>query len=181
MIFTRCEIPDLILIEPKVFEDPRGYFMESFSKQRFEEFISQSIDFVQDNESMSSKGVVRGLHFQAPPFAQGKLIRVIKGSVLDVAVDIRKNSPSYGQTFAIELSEYNKKQLYIPAGFLHGFSTLEDHTIFSYKCTNYYYPQSEGSVVWEDDALAIDWQVENPIISEKDKKGEKFTDFKSPF
>ncbi|MBU2018310.1 MAG: dTDP-4-dehydrorhamnose 3,5-epimerase [Bacteroidetes bacterium] len=181
MNLTPCSIPDLILIEPQVFEDSRGYFMETFSKQKFEDFIGRSLLFVQDNESMSNKGVVRGLHFQAPPHAQGKLVRVIKGSVLDVAVDIRTNSPTYGEYVAIELSAKNKRQLYIPEGFLHGFATLEDQTIFSYKCTDFYAPQSEGSVAWNDKDLNIDWLVDSPLVSAKDLEGTPFGLFKSPF
>jgi dTDP-4-dehydrorhamnose 3,5-epimerase len=181
MIFLHTDIPDLILIEPKVFADERGYFFESFSEEKFSAFVKEQISFVQDNESKSNKNVVRGLHFQAPPYSQAKLVRVVKGSVLDVAVDIRKSSPTYGKSYSVILSEENKKQLYIPAGFLHGFSTLEDNTIFSYKCSNYYHPESEGSVLWNDSTLNIDWLTEDSIISEKDKKGVPFVEFTSPF
>ena len=139
------------------------------------------IDFVQDNQSFSSKGVVRGLHFQNPPFAQGKLVRVIKGSVLDIAVDIRKDSPTYGQHVSVMLSGENKKMFWIPAGFAHGFSTLENNTIFSYKCSGTYNKESECSLMWNDSELNIDWKIDNPIISEKDKQSEKFKNFKTQF
>ena len=137
--------------------------------------------FVQDNESKSSKGVLRGLHFQNPPYSQGKLIRVIKGEVLDVAVDLRKNSPTYGQHYKIILSEENKPMFYIPEGFAHGFLTLKDDTVFSYKCTNFYNKQSEGGIMWNDSVLNIDWNIKNPLISQKDKTNISFMDFVSPF
>ena len=139
------------------------------------------MSFVQDNLSKSDKNVLRGLHFQAPPYAQGKLVQVIRGSVLDVAVDIRKDSPTYGQHHSVVLSEENKTQFYVPEGFAHGFVTLEDNTIFSYKCTNLYHPNTEGAIIWNDKDLEIDWQVENPIISEKDLKANPFHSFESPF
>lgn len=181
MTISTCELEGVYIIEPKVFKDSRGYFLESFNGERYLQALNLDQPFVQDNESMSMKGVVRGLHFQAPPFAQGKLVRVIKGAVLDIALDIRQNSPTYGQSFSLLLSEENKKQMFIPAGFAHGFATLEDHTIFSYKCTDYYQPQSEGCILWNDKDLAIDWGVVEPIISEKDEKGENFSTFKTPF
>ncbi len=181
MNFTKCEIEGLLIIEPKVFGDERGYFFESFNQELFNSATNNKYQFLQDNQSLSNKNVVRGLHFQAPPFEQGKLVRVVQGAVLDVVVDIRSKSPTFGQTFKIELTEENKKQLWIPPGFAHGFSTLEDQTIFQYKCTNLYQPSSEGCVLWNDDQLKIDWQVEQPIISEKDSKGTQWIDFSSPF
>jgi dTDP-4-dehydrorhamnose 3,5-epimerase len=170
----------LKLIKPRVFEDERGYFFESFNRNKFLE--AGIIDeFVQDNQSLSHKGVLRGMHFQSPPYAQSKLVRVLQGSVLDVALDLRKNSPTYGQHFKVVLSAENKQTLYIPKGFAHGFLTLEDNTVFSYKCGEFYHPESEGAISWDDPTLDIDWDVENPIVSEKDKQAMAFTDFKSPF
>jgi len=171
---------DLLVLQPNVFEDNRGYFYESYNKNLFLS-IGINAEFVQDNQSLSQKNVLRGLHFQSPPFAQGKLVRAIKGAVLDVAVDIRKNSASYGKHFAVVLSEHNKTMLWIPEGFAHGFLTLEDNTIFSYKCSNYYNKASEGCVLWNDKDLSINWQVNNPELSEKDKLGTKFLEFISPF
>ncbi|MDL2314908.1 dTDP-4-dehydrorhamnose 3,5-epimerase [Bacteroidales bacterium OttesenSCG-928-C19] len=170
MNIIRTPIEGLVIIEPRVFTDDRGYFFESFSQKKFEELVCKTT-FVQDNESRSSYGVVRGLHFQKPPFAQAKLVRVIKGKVLDVAVDIRKESPSYGQHFSVELSEENKKQFFIPRGFAHGFSVLSEDVIFQYKCDNYYAPEHEGSIAWNDPDLNIDWRIptEKVILSEKDK------------
>lgn len=171
----------ILVIKPSVFKDQRGYFFESFSEEKFKA-IGINDKFVQDNESLSTEvGVLRGLHFQNPPYAQGKLVRVIKGAVLDVAVDIRKNSPTYGQYFACELTEENKLMMYIPVGFAHGFVTLEKNTIFSYKCTNYYHKQSEGGIMWNDPQLNIPWQIENPILSEKDTINENFEGFISNF
>lgn len=180
MEVIQTKIPDLYIVKPTVFEDHRGYFFESYNK---ENFLRNGIDhnFVQDNESKSSKGVLRGLHFQKPPFAQGKLVRVMKGSVLDVAVDIRKNSPTYGQWASVELTQDNKWMYWIPPGFAHGFVTLEDNTVFFYKCTNVYNKNSEGSILWCDPVLNIDWKVKNPILSDKDKTGPLFKDFVSPF
>ena len=180
MIFEKTPIEGLLIIKPTVFEDERGHFFESYKKQRFHE-NGIDVEFVQDNQSLSQKNVLRGLHFQQPPFAQDKLIRVIKGAVIDVAVDIRKNSPTYGKHCLIELSEYNKILFYIPAGFAHGFLTLEDNTIFTYKCSNYFNKQSEGALLWNDEQLAINWDVSNPILSEKDKMSVAFADFVSPF
>ncbi|KAA3643719.1 MAG: dTDP-4-dehydrorhamnose 3,5-epimerase [Bacteroidetes bacterium] len=180
MIFEETHIAGLIIIKPRVFEDSRGFFFESYNKESYAK-LGLKVEFIQDNLSKSQKGVVRGLHFQKPPFEQGKLVQVIRGSVIDVAVDIRKNSKTYGQYIAIELSEQNKTQFYIPPGFAHGFSTLEDNTIFSYKCTNVYNKESEDSIFWNDDTLKIDWGVKNPIISEKDKLAKPFDQFKSPF
>lgn len=173
-------IKDLVVIKPKVFEDERGYFFESYNEGAFKK-NNIHVNFVQDNQSLSNAGVLRGLHFQSPPHDQGKLVRVIKGAVLDVAVDIRKDSPTYGKHFPIELNEENKTMFYIPSGFAHGFLTLKDNTIFSYKCTNLYHKQSEGCVLWNDKNLAINWNIENPILSEKDIIGTPFNDFVSPF
>lgn len=179
MNIEKTFIEGLLIITPTVFTDNRGYFLESYNKKKLEDILD--VDFVQDNESQSQKGVLRGLHFQKPPYAQGKLVRVIKGSVLDLAVDLRTNSKTYGKHFSITLSEENKKQFYVPEGFAHGFLVLEDNTIFSYKCTNYYNKASEASLLWNDTTLNINWQIENPIISEKDKIGQEFANFISPF
>jgi dTDP-4-dehydrorhamnose 3,5-epimerase len=173
-------ISDLFVIQPKIFEDPRGYFFESYNRSVFEQHHIQA-EFVQDNQSLSQKNVLRGLHFQNPPFAQGKLVRVIKGGVLDVAVDVRKNSPTYGKYYAIELNEKNKTMLWIPPGFAHGFLTLEDDTIFSYKCTNLYNKASEDSIIWNDPDIGIDWGTTTPLLSEKDKEGKFFKNLKSLF
>ena len=180
MKLIKTEIEGLLIIIPRVFEDDRGYFFESWSKTAFEN-AGLDINFVQDNQSFSSKGVVRGLHFQNPPFAQGKLVRVLKGSVLDVAVDIRKNSPTYGKHVSVLLSGENKTMFWIPPGFAHGFSTLEDNTIFSYKCSGVYNKESEESLMWNDTDLNIDWQIKSPIISEKDQNSELFANFKTQF
>ena len=180
MEIIETNINGLLIIKPKVFADPRGYFFESYNANVFKQ-NGIMVDFVQDNQSLSSTGVLRGLHFQAPPFDQGKLVRVINGAVLDVAVDIRKNSPTYGQHVTIELTEENKTMFYIPPGFAHGFLTLRDHTIFSYKCTGLYNKESEGSVLWNDKDLDIHWNVINPILSEKDLSGTPFKEFVSPF
>lgn len=180
MKFIETPIKDLFVIQPKIFEDDRGHFFESYTKKSFID-NNIDVDFVQDNQSLSQKGVLRGLHFQHPPFAQGKLVRVIKGAVLDVAVDIRKNSKTFGQHFSIELNENNKTMLWIPEGFAHGFSTLENNTIFCYKCTNVYNKNSEGCLLWNDSDLSIDWRIELPILSEKDGLGSKLVDLKSPF
>jgi len=181
MKFIKTNIPDLTIVEPTVFGDNRGYFFESFRQDKFDEFSGGNVKFIQDNQSMSAKEIVRGLHFQQPPYAQGKLVRVIKGSVLDVVVDIRKSSPTYGESFSLIISEEKKNMLWIPAGFAHGFLSLEDNTIFSYRCTNYYNKESEGCIAWNDPVLAIDWGIENPLVSEKDQQGTAFTDFVSPF
>ena len=170
MKIIETAIEDVVIIEPRLFKDERGYFFESFSQREFEEKI-RKISFVQDNESKSSYGVLRGLHFQKPPFAQSKLVRVVKGAVLDVAVDIRKGPPTFGQHVAVELTEENHRQFFIPRGFAHGFSVLTDEVIFQYKCDNFYAPQSEGAIAWDDPALGIDWKIpaEKVILSEKDK------------
>jgi dTDP-4-dehydrorhamnose 3,5-epimerase len=180
MELVETKLKDVILIKPRVFEDARGYFFESYNRQVFVA-AGLDLDFVQDNQSLSQKGVLRGLHFQNPPHAQGKLVRVITGSVFDVAVDIRKNSPTYGQWFGEELSEKNKWMMYIPPGFAHGFATLRDNTIFSYKCTNFYNKASEDCILWNDPQLNIDWRISDPLLSEKDKQGTLLKDFSSRF
>ena len=175
-------INGVVIIEPRIFGDNRGYFFESFSQREFEEKVCRT-PFVQDNESKSIAGVVRGLHFQKPPFTQSKLVRVVRGAVLDVAVDIRKGSPTYGQHVAVELTEDNHRQFFVPRGFAHGFAVLSDEAIFQYKCDNYYAPQSEGAIAWNDPALGIDWRVptENRILSEKDMHHPLLADLDSPF
>lgn len=163
-------IEGLVIIEPKLFADQRGYFFESFSERDFSDKVAP-VDFVQDNESKSSYGVLRGLHFQKPPYAQAKLVRVIKGRVLDVAVDLRKGSPTYGKYEAVELTEDNHRQFFIPRGFAHGFIVLSEEAVFQYKCDNYYAPQSEGALRWDDPELNIDWRIpaDDIILSDKDK------------
>lgn len=173
-------ISDLWVIKPKVFADARGYFFESYNKELFAS-NGLNLNFVQDNQSLSHKGVLRGLHFQNPPYAQGKLVRVITGAVYDVAVDIRKNSATYGKYFGAELSEENKLMMYIPEGFAHGFLTLRDNTVFSYKCTNLYNKASEDCIKWDDKTIGIKWDVENPVLSEKDLNGKEFASYKSQF
>ena len=170
MRFIKTKIPEVVIIEPKVFGDDRGYFMESFRKDLFEENIKK-IDFIQDNESKSKKGVLRGLHYQLPPFAQSKLVRVIKGKVLDVAVDIRKNSPTFKKYVTIELSEENKRQLFIPRGFAHGFLVLSKEAIFTYKVDNYYAPKYDRGIRFDDLEIGIDWNFpkEKILVSDKDK------------
>jgi len=176
--FTKTNIPDIIIIEPKVHGDKRGYFMETFKKDTLEEFLGYKIEFCQDNESKSSKGVLRGIHYQLPPFAQTKLVRVIKGRVLDIAVDIRVGSPTFGKHIAIELSEQNKKQLLIPRGFAHGFIVLSDEAIFSYKVDNYYNPKHDRGILFNDKDLNINWKLpDNEIqLSSKDKIQPKLRD-----
>jgi dTDP-4-dehydrorhamnose 3,5-epimerase len=182
MKITETNIEGLLIIEPSVFNDSRGYFYESYNKIKFKE-AGIAADFVQDNESFSHKGATRGLHAQADPFAQGKLVRVISGRVLDVAVDIRKGSATYGKHVSVELSGDNKLQLWIPAGFLHGFATLEDNTIFTYKVNNYYDKASEIGVLWNDPTLAIDWGIApgDVLLSPKDELLPTFDSFVSPF
>jgi len=170
----------VLLIKPKVHQDHRGHFFESFRQDRLKD-MGVNVDFVQDNQSLSNSGILRGLHFQAPPHAQGKLVRVIKGAVRDVVLDIRTNSPTYGEFATFELTEDNFQALYVPPGFAHGFLTLKDQTIFTYKCTDYYHPESEGGINWNTPELNIPWNIENPILSEKDQKLPFFNDFKSPF
>ena len=161
-------IAGLKIVQPKVWGDARGHFFESYSEAAFKA-AGLPTDFVQDNQSLSAKGILRGLHFQKPPYAQGKLVRVIKGSVLDVVVDLRRSSPTYGQHFAIELNEDNKTMFWVPPGFAHGFLTLADDTIFVYKVTGLYNKESEGGLLWNDPALGIDWGIENPLLSDKDR------------
>lgn len=177
MDIIKTAIDGVVIIEPKVFGDHRGYFFESFSNRDFNSQVRE-VRFVQDNESKSSYGVLRGLHFQKPPHAQSKLVRVVKGAVLDVAVDIRKGSPTFGQHVAVELTEDNHRQFFIPRGFAHGFVVLTDEVIFQYKCDNFYAPQSEGSIAWNDPALGIDWKVpaDRIILSEKDTKHPRLKD-----
>ena len=180
IIKTAIEGP--VIIEPKIFKDSRGYFFESFSKREFDEKVAK-VDFVQDNESCSTYGVMRGLHFQRPPFAQAKLVRCVKGTVLDVAVDIRKGSPTYGQQVAVELTEDNHRQFFIPRGFAHGFAVLSDIAIFQYKCDNYYHPEADGGISILDKSLGIYWKIDpaKAILSEKDLKLPILEDFVSPF
>jgi dTDP-4-dehydrorhamnose 3,5-epimerase len=182
MKITTTAIEGLLIIEPRLFPDDRGYFYESYNKNKFAE-AGITADFVQDNQSFSQKGALRGLHGQADPFAQGKLVRVLQGSVLDVAVDIRKNSPTYGQHVTVELSGTNHLQFWVPPGFLHGFVTLEDDTIFTYKVTNFYDKASEIGVIWNDPTLAIGWGVNmnEVLLSPKDELLPSFADFNSPF
>ncbi len=171
MNIIKTDIEGVVIIEPKVFGDSRGYFFESYSQRDFNSLVGE-VNFVQDNESKSCYGVIRGLHFQKPPFEQSKLVRVVKGKVLDVAVDIREGSPTFGKHVAVELSEDNHRQLFIPKGFAHGFSVLSEEAVFQYKCDNFYAPEYEGAIAWDDPALGIDWRipVDKVIISEKDKK-----------
>ncbi len=171
MNFTRTDIPDVVIIEPKVHGDERGYFVETFRQDKLEEFLGYKINFCQDNESKSSRGVLRGLHYQLAPDAQTKLVRVIQGSVLDVAVDIRKGSPTFGRHVAVELTSENKRQLLVPLGFAHGFVVLEDDTVFVYKVDNYYSPENDRGIAFDDSNLNIDWQVSHAELnlSAKDK------------
>ncbi len=182
MEVIKTDIEGVVIIEPKIFSDDRGYFYESFSQREFTQKVCNTT-FVQDNQSKSTFGVLRGLHFQAAPHAQSKLVRVIKGSVLDVAVDIRKGSPTYGKHVAVELSEDNHRQLFIPRGFAHGFVVLSEEVIFQYKCDNFYSKESEGALMWSDPDLGIDWGI-NPseaILSAKDRENSPFAEFDSPF
>ncbi|HLN52651.1 MAG TPA: dTDP-4-dehydrorhamnose 3,5-epimerase [Lentimicrobium sp.] len=176
MDILTTEIPGLLIIKPDVFSDDRGYFFESYNKSRFIE-AGINVDFVQDNESKSSRGVLRGLHFQREPFAQGKLVRVIRGAVLDVAVDIRMDSPTFGKWNSIQLTEKNKLMYWIPEGFAHGFLTLEDDTVFTYKCTGTYHKASEASIRWNDPDLAINWNVTEPLLSLKDREAPTFKEY----
>ena len=180
MEVIKTQIEGLLVIKPKIFGDERGHFFESWSKEFFAE-NGLDLNFVQDNQSLSSKGVLRGLHFQNPPFAQGKLVRVIKGAILDVVVDIRKKSSTYGQHFSIELNEENKTSFWIPSGFAHGFITLEDNTVFTYKCTGVYNSSSEEALLWSDKDLNIDWGAINPLVSDKDLVAGSFKNYKSQF
>ena len=182
MEVIKTAIEGVVIIEPRIFKDARGYFFESFSQREFEEKVGK-INFVQDNESMSSYGVMRGLHFQRPPYTQSKLVRCVKGAVLDVAVDIRKGSPTYGQHVAVELTEENHRQFFVPRGFAHGFAVLSETAIFQYKCDNFYHPEADGGISILDDSLGIDWRspTEHAILSEKDTKHPLLKDFDSPF
>lgn len=182
MEIIKTKIEGVVILEPRIFRDARGYFFESFSQREFEEKVCGTT-FVQDNESYSSYGVVRGLHFQKTPFTQAKLVRVIKGAVLDIAVDLRTSSPTYGQHVAVELTEENHRQLFIPHGFAHGFAVLSDEVLFQYKCDNYYAPKSEGGILWNDPQLNIDWRIpaDKIILSEKDTKHPLFKDYLSDF
>ena len=179
MNIIETKIEGVYLIKPKIFKDERGYFFESFNQKKINK--KTNVSFVQDNQSLSSKNILRGLHFQKPPFAQDKLVSVIKGSVLDVVVDIRVNSKTYGKYIIEELNEENHHQLFIPTGMAHGFLSLEEHTIFSYKCSNFYNRESEGALKWNDPDLNIKWPISNPILSEKDENAKKFSSFVSPF
>ena len=182
MNIIKTDIEGVVIIEPRVFGDERGYFFESFSQREFEEKVCKTT-FIQDNQSFSTYGVLRGLHFQAAPHAQSKLVRVTKGKVLDVAVDIREGSPTYGKHVAVELSEENHRQLFIPRGFAHGFVVLSDEVIFQYKCDNFYNKESEGALLWNDPELCIDWGIAHAdaILSEKDQESPSLKDFESPF
>lgn len=182
MDVIKTDIDGVVIIEPRIFKDARGYFFESYSKKEFDEKVAK-VDFVQDNESCSTYGVMRGLHFQRPPFAQAKLVRCVKGAVLDVAVDIRKGSPTYGQHVAVELTEDNHRQFFIPRGFAHGFAVLSDIAIFQYKCDNYYHPEADGGISIQDASLGIDWRIDptQALLSEKDLHHPLLKDFDSPF
>ncbi len=182
MEVIKTAIEGAVIIEPRVFKDARGYFFESFSQREFDEKV-RPVKFVQDNESMSSYGVMRGLHFQRPPYCQSKLVRCVKGVVLDVAVDIRKGSPTYGQHVAVELSEDNHRQFFVPRGFAHGFAVLSETAVFQYKCDNFYAPEADGGISILDSSLGIDWKIpmEKALLSEKDTKHSMLADFDSPF
>lgn len=182
MNVIKTDIEGVVVIEPRVFDDARGYFFESYSKRRFDEVV-RPIEFVQDNESMSTRGVIRGLHFQRPPFSQSKLVRCVRGAVLDVVVDIRRGSPTYGRHIAVKLTGENRRQLFVPRGFAHGFAVLSDEAVFQYKCDNYYHPESEGGISIADHSLGIDWRIDpaEAILSEKDLRNPMFSDFESPF
>jgi len=182
MNVIKTKIDGLLIIEPRIFIDPRGYFFESFSQREFDEKVGRVV-FVQDNESQSSYGVMRGLHFQRPPFTQTKLVRCVKGAVLDVAVDIRKGSPTYGQHVAVEISEQNHRQFFISKGFAHGFAVLSDVAVFQYKCDEFYHPEADGGISILDGSLGIDWRIptDEAILSEKDKHHPMLCDFDSPF
>jgi dTDP-4-dehydrorhamnose 3,5-epimerase len=181
MKFIAGDIQGLFILEPTIYEDDRGWFFESFHQERFQENTGYTQSFVQDNESFSRKDVLRGLHFQMPPMAQAKLVKVLKGRVLDVAVDIRKDSATYGQYQKIELSDSNRRMFFIPEGFAHGFLALSDEVIFQYKCSNFYSPEHDSGIVWNDTKLNIDWGINNPLISLKDSQLKNFSTFVSPF
>ncbi len=183
MEIVKTDIEGLLIVEPKIFGDNRGYFFESFSVRDFKQATGLDVTFVQDNESKSTYGVLRGLHFQNPPYTQSKLVRVVSGKVLDVAVDIRRSSPTYGRYAAVELSGDNHRQLFIPKGFAHGFAVLSDEAVFQYKCDEYYHPESEGAIAWNDPTLAIDWRIDmrDVKLSEKDKHHPFYNNFITPF
>lgn len=181
MQITDTKIPEVKIIEPKVFGDERGFFFESFNQQQFEAAVGYPVNFVQDNHSKSSKGVLRGLHYQLPPHAQGKLVRCVVGEVFDVAVDIRKSSPTFGQWVGVHLSAENKRQLWIPEGFAHGFVTLSDTAEFLYKTTDFYHRESEGAITWNDPELNIQWPVNEVFLSEKDQLAKTFSQLKQAF
>ena len=186
MNIIKTAIDGVVIIEPRIFEDSRGYFFESFSQREFDEkvvpILGHKVTFVQDNESKSSYGVMRGLHFQRPPFTQSKLVRCVKGAVLDVAVDIRKGSPTYGQHVAVDLTEDNHRQFFIPKGFAHGFAVLSETAVFQYKCDEFYHPEADGGICILDDSLGIDWRIKDKaILSDKDTKHPLLMDFDSPF
>ena len=181
MNIISTKIEGVYLIKPKIFNDDRGSFFESFNMKVFQKETNQKINFVQDNQSVSSKNILRGLHFQKPPHAQAKLVRVIKGSVLDVVVDLRKKSKTYGKYILEELSEYNNHQLFLPKGMAHGFLTLEDNTIFTYKCSEFYCKEAEDSIIWNDNSIGIKWPGSKPLLSKKDQNAKKFSSFVSPF
>ena len=183
MQVIKTALEGVLIIEPRIFKDARGYFFESYNKKAFDEAIGHKVDFVQDNESMSTHGVMRGLHFQRPPYTQAKLVRCVRGRVLDVAVDIRKGSPTYGQHVAVELSEDNHRQFFVPRGFAHGFAVLSDVAVFQYKCDNYYAPEADGGISIADESLGIDWQLDpsEVLLSAKDMKHPLLKDFDSPF
>ena len=180
MEVIKTKIKGLLIVEPQVFGDERGFFLETYNQEKYKE-AGIKYDFVQDNLSKSAKGVLRGLHYQVNPYAQGKLIQVIQGAVLDVAVDIRFGSPTFGQHVSVELNEKNKKQFWVPPGFAHGFISLENNTIFSYKCAGLYSPESERGIAWNDSDLNIDWKIKNPTVSEKDGKNKLFKDIEKDF
>ncbi len=182
MEIIKTDIEGVVILEPKVFRDARGYFFESYSKREFDEKVAP-VDFVQDNESCSTRGVMRGLHFQRPPFTQAKLVRCVKGAVLDVAVDLRKGSPTYGRHVAVELTEENHRQFFIPKGFAHGFAVLSDVAVFQYKCDEFYHPEADGGISILDPSLEIDWRIDpaDAILSEKDTKHPLLKDFITPF
>ncbi len=187
MEIIQTDIEGVLIIDPRVFDDARGYFFESFSQREFDDkvapILGHSVHFVQDNESMSSYGVMRGLHFQRPPFTQSKLVRCVKGAVLDIAVDIRKGSPTFGRHVAVELTEDNHRQFFVPRGFAHGFAVLSDTAIFQYKCDEFYHPEADGGISIQDPSLGIDWRIpaEKAILSEKDTKHPTLAEFDSPF
>ena len=181
MVEEKIALKGLVLLKPNVFEDDRGKFFESHNASRFRKIIDEEVDFSQDNISISKKNVLRGLHFQRPPKAQAKLVQVIKGSVLDVTVDIRVNSATYGKHYKVELNEKNRLQLWIPEGFAHGFLALEENTVFSYKCTSAYSKADEMDLLWNDPSLNIDWGIKSPVLSDKDEFATSFQNFNSPF